>query len=94
MSLIAGELFPTPAVSPWHGTAAELEMRLTGADSRCTQEARKLFSWPTACGRFLGRLARRMPERVIYDRREDSSHFQSKMVALVARHPESKQFGI
>ena len=67
-----GELFPTPAAGTWHGTAALLESRLTGADSRCAYEARKLLSWPTACGVYLARLAKRMPERFALDRTADS----------------------
>jgi len=61
--LLDSELFPTPAAGAWQGTAADLEIRLTGADSRCGHEARKLLSWPTACGVYLSRLAKRMPER-------------------------------
>ena len=70
--LLDGELFTTPAAGAWHGTAAGLEIRLTGADSRCAHEARKLLSWPTACGVYLGRLAKRMPGRIAHDRHEDS----------------------
>jgi len=70
--LLDGELFTTPAAGPWHGTAAELEMRLTGMDSRCAHEARKLLSWSTACGVYLGRLAKRMKERIEYTHNPDS----------------------
>ena len=72
LMLIDGELFQTPAAGPWNGTAGELETLLTGTNSRCSFEARKLLSWPTACGVYLGRLAKRSPNRVQNDRREDS----------------------
>jgi hypothetical protein len=72
LSLIDGELFHTPAAGAWHGPAAELEIRLTGTDSRCAHEARKLLSWPTACGVYLGRLAKGKQGRVEKNRREDS----------------------
>ena len=72
LMLIDGELFQNPTVGPWNGTAGELETLLTGTDSRCSFEARKLLSWPTACGVYLGRLAKKTPDRVHYDRHEDS----------------------
>lgn len=70
--LIDSELFSTPAAGSWHGTAAKLEARLTATDSRCAHEARKLLSWPSACGVYLGRLAKKEPERVVDDRHSDS----------------------
>jgi hypothetical protein len=70
--LLNSELFTTPAAGPWHGTAAELEIQLTGTNSRCGYEARKLLSWPTACGVYLSRLATRMPERIEHDRTAES----------------------
>ena len=71
--LMDGELFATPAPGGWRGTAAELETRLTSQDSRCAHEARKLFSWPSACGVYLGRLAKRIPARIAKDEgREDN----------------------
>jgi energy-coupling factor transporter ATP-binding protein EcfA2 len=72
LGLLDGELFTSPAAGAWHGTAAELESLLTGANSRCAYEARKLLSWPTACGVYLARLAKRMPERITHDRDADS----------------------
>lgn len=70
--LLDSEVFPSPAAGAWHGTATELEGLLTGANSRCAYEARKLLSWPTACGVYLARLAKRMPERIAHDRDADS----------------------
>jgi hypothetical protein len=51
----------------WVGTAEELEMLLRD-HSAFGFEAQKLFSWPTACGTYLGRLAKKHPTRVEPDR--------------------------
>ena len=50
----------------WTGKAVDLEKALM--DSSCTYsyEARKLFSFNTACGTYLGRLRQRYPERFEY----------------------------
>ena len=53
------------------GTAEELE-RLLRADPTFGYEAQKLFSWPTACGTYLGRLAKKYPKRVQSDRSSDA----------------------
>lgn len=47
----------------WHGTAEELARFLCN-HQLFSHEARKLFSWPTACGTYLGRLASKRPDRV------------------------------
>lgn len=49
----------------WDATAAEIEAHLTRATSSVKREAEKLFSYPTACGVYLGRLATRRGERVL-----------------------------
>ena len=41
----------------WTGTAAALEGLLTDRNARTQNTAKRLFSWPGACGTFLGRLA-------------------------------------
>jgi hypothetical protein len=64
MSLIDGELFKSPTTTEWNGTADELERRLTGSESTCQYEARRLFSFNTAAGVYLGRLAKKQAERV------------------------------
>jgi hypothetical protein len=51
----------------WRGTAEELE-RLLRKHEAFGYEAQKLFSWPTACGTYLGRLAKKHPTRVEPDR--------------------------
>ena len=52
--------------SPWQGTAEELERRLL--NSSFEHEVRKLLSWPTACGTYLGRLEHSRKNRVRSDR--------------------------
>ncbi len=63
LRLIDDELFQTDAAGVWEGSAEQLERRLCADDSRCRNEARKLFTYNTACGVYLGRLAKRQPER-------------------------------
>ena len=46
--------------------AEKLERELNGSDSQ--YEAKKLFSFPDACGTYLGRLAKKYPERFISTR--------------------------
>ena len=50
------------------GTAAEIESKLTDTCSSVRHQATRLLSWPAACGTYLGRLAKNMPDRVIDDR--------------------------
>ena len=51
----------SPLISEWSGTAAELEQRLRES---ARDQAGKLFSWQAACGSFLGKLAKKHPQRV------------------------------
>lgn len=55
----------------WQGTAEELE-RFLREHGTFGYEAQKLFSWPTACGTYLGRLAKKHPNRVKPDRNSNS----------------------
>jgi hypothetical protein len=59
------------AKDSWEGTAEELE-RLLRDHSAFGYEAQKLFNWPTACGTYLGRLARKHPRRVESERSSDA----------------------
>jgi hypothetical protein len=63
LRLIDEELFQSGAAGPWQGSAEQLERRLCADDSKCRNEARKLFTFNTACGSYLGRLAKRQRER-------------------------------
>jgi hypothetical protein len=57
----SGETNPAPVIL----TAAQLSSRLTDRDfSQCCYDARRLLSWSNACGTYLGRLARKRPDRV------------------------------
>lgn len=73
LSLIDGALFPEPggdllgvanAHDHYEGTAEQIEQILTAPGSSCAFEARKLLSWSNACGTYLGRLAKKRPDRV------------------------------
>jgi hypothetical protein len=56
--------------SEWEGTAEQLEQSLNGESSDCRFEARKLFSYNTACGVYLGRLAKKYPNRFLSRRKK------------------------
>lgn len=47
----------------WKGKASDLERTITDAACPYSYEARKLLSWTTACGTYLGRLRRKYPSR-------------------------------
>ena len=47
----------------WEGRALDLETTLTRWDSALKHEAQRLFTFSTACGVYLGRLAVAMPDR-------------------------------
>ena len=53
-------------LQPWEGTAAELEQKLISSPMK--REAEKLLDWNNACGTYLGRLAKRHPDRIVYHR--------------------------
>jgi hypothetical protein len=52
----------------WQGRSEQLERLFTAEDSACRFEARRLFTFNTACGVYLSRLAKKEPERFSYDR--------------------------
>lgn len=54
----------------WTGTASELEQMLVN-DNNVAYEARKLFSYNTACGMYLGRLLIKHPEQYSETRYSD-----------------------
>jgi hypothetical protein len=62
LALIDATVFENPFCYKWQGTAAELERVLVS--SSMGFEARKLLDWENAAGTYLGRLARRSPERI------------------------------
>jgi hypothetical protein len=68
LRLIDEELFPDGAADEWKGSAEQLARRLCADASRCRSEARKLFTYDTACGVYLGRLLKKEPKRFEYGR--------------------------
>lgn len=65
LDLIDAELFGGGGDGEeWEGRAEALERRLTGAASNCAHEARRVFSYNSACGVYLARLAKKHPARV------------------------------
>ena len=67
LNLIDDQLF-RDGDDAWEGTAEQLERLLTSENSSCRFEARRLFTFNTACGVYLGRLAKKYSDRVSYDR--------------------------
>lgn len=63
LELIDAELWRAGATI-WEGTAMQLEHELTQQSSDVRQEALKLFSWSSACGAYLGRLADQQSDRI------------------------------
>lgn len=67
LQMIDGMLFASPRL-PWTGSAAELTLMLKGQDNPARHEAGDLLHWPDACATYLGRLARKLPNRIEYQR--------------------------
>lgn len=63
LRFIEEELFENSSRESWEGTAENLERTLCEESSRCRHEARKLLTYNTACGVYLGRLQKRHPQR-------------------------------
>ena len=63
LRLIEDELFVPGETEAWEGSAEQLERRLSGDQSTCRNEARKLFTFNTACGVYLARLHKKYPDR-------------------------------
>ncbi|HEV2804770.1 MAG TPA: hypothetical protein VGW57_07565 [Chthoniobacterales bacterium] len=64
LEMINVELFGRSDRALWTGSAMELEGLLQGQDSCCRVQATKLLTSSQTTGRYLGRLAKDMPERV------------------------------
>ena len=64
LTLIDSELFRNGQPT-WEGGAEELQRELTKDGSPCAREARQLLNWNGACARYLGRLHRAHPERIV-----------------------------
>jgi hypothetical protein len=71
LRLIDEVLFECVAAGEWEGTAEHLERQLCADASKCRNEARKLFTFNTACGVYLSRLAKKNPARFEKDRNAD-----------------------
>jgi hypothetical protein len=62
LTLIDGMIAENEDAGEWHGTAADLERLLF--ESKYAHEARRLLDWNNATGTYLGRLAKKCPQRV------------------------------
>ncbi len=63
LEIIDTELFDSLAPGSWEGSASQLERLLTKESALVRREANRLFSFPTACGTYLGRLQKIHPRR-------------------------------
>lgn len=77
LTLIDAALFSTPAAGAWSGSAEQLRTKLKNSEHCDSNEVRRLLDWPSACGVYLGRLAKRYPGRVQADR---SSKFRGWII--------------
>jgi hypothetical protein len=66
LGLIEEVHFSGPLNSTWEGTAEELEGSLTKGNT--AHEAERLLNWNNATGTYLGRLAKKYPDRIIAER--------------------------
>jgi hypothetical protein len=78
LRLIDDELFLSDAGAAWEGSAELLERQLTGDSSGCRVEARRLLTYPTTCGVYLGRLRKRQPERFSPKHCHEGNHWTIK----------------
>lgn len=76
--------------STWQGKAADIERILTDTCCSYSFEARKLFSWPSACGTYLGRLRRRYPDRFLY---AQTGEERDRIWTIHARNPAPASAG-
>jgi len=70
LTILEAELFRTSDAKPWQGTAEYLGKRLTG-EGGYMNEAQKLLNWNNSTGTYLGRLAKKYPDRFQQERRSD-----------------------
>jgi hypothetical protein len=94
LQLIEADL-PFDDDGKWTGTAADLERILFRDGCPAQFEARKLLTFNTACGVYLGRLANKHPDRVSKDRTRDERFWTirrsaelRKAAELIERYPE------
>jgi hypothetical protein len=69
LNIIDKEIFGDEPLFTWTGTAEDLEVKLT-SQGNMQHESRKLLSWNNAVGTYLGRLAKKYPDRFIQKRTE------------------------
>jgi hypothetical protein len=64
LTLIDTEVFKAGEPRQWQGKSEQLETLLTDKEASTSYAARQLFTFNTAAGVYLGRLARKHPDRV------------------------------
>jgi hypothetical protein len=64
LSIIDQDLIFGMDNNDWSGTAERLEQKLTDQEAAFNHKSRKLLYYSNACGTYLGRLAKHVPERI------------------------------
>jgi hypothetical protein len=84
LGLIDEVIFEVTSVGTdaWRGRAEQLERLLCDVYSPWSNEARRLLSWSSATGTYLGRLAHKHPDRVKAERTGDARNW------IIFRKPE------
>jgi hypothetical protein len=78
LRLIEEELFQSDAADTWEGSAEQLERRLCAENSDCRHQARKLFTFNTACGVYLARLEKKYPDRFVSNHTREGNRWTIK----------------
>ena len=63
LTMIDTVLFDSPMSAPWTGTSEDLK-RLIYTNDSLSSDAHKLLNWTHAAGTYLGRLAKKLPQRI------------------------------
>lgn len=71
LNIIRAVMWNTELPLTFEGSCQDLESKLT-SDHNYQYDARKLLSWPTACGTYLARLAKKFPDNFIQRRTKTS----------------------
>lgn len=89
LSLIDALMAESEEPGPWTGTATELERMLF--ESKFSHEARRLLDWNNATGTYLGRLAKKVAQRVKQVRTEFRREWVVNPANWTALEPEASE---
>ena len=94
LTIIDTAVFAVRAAA-WEGTADQLEKELTDRDSAVSFEARRLFTFNTACGVYLARLSKKHPARFQHSRDSDRRRWTIEPPGTTPGcHPSNNRDGV